>query len=418
MYFQVVKHIHAKDTIEEAPPLGPHRNRPAASPGNSPVSPVVLGTLGNHGMFQQLQVSKPLKLWWKIQTVSVFHTEKNQLYIQWRWLVTYKILKEPIFCSKKRPPWLYHSDPSRRTPGRSWAFVPPAPDMSNGDVGQITGMSQKKRKASIWEKKTKMCLKTISQLIFKGVKRVFVWALENEHGNGLSCLFCTIKITVYQIGTFPKTPRTKWYKSPRPPRWAWDRETPKPWRFGHFPMVSFHDCLSLDWNVGMFFHPSEFLIKINDTINKSIRTHQSQLLHQSEQLKKKQIPPSANSSEIGRKKKGWFGGQVFMNVQGQRCDLSTSQSTLHDSNWEHPAFYCGYRLQFLSFTMGHYGRSSMGYSWPGMSKVYIISAQSTPLRSLSPYSLSRCFLNSGYPCVDVSVRLILPASLIQSLRVY
>jgi len=63
MYFQVVKHIHAKDTTEEAPPLGPHRNRPAASPGNSPVSPVVLGTLGNHGMFQQLQVSKPLKLW-------------------------------------------------------------------------------------------------------------------------------------------------------------------------------------------------------------------------------------------------------------------------------------------------------------------------------------------------------------------
>lgn len=134
----------------------------------------------------------------------------------------------------------------------------------------------------------------------------------------------------------------------------------------------------------MFFHPSEFLIKINDTVNKSIRTHQSQLLHRFEQLKKKQIPPSANSSELGRKKKGWFGGQVIMNLQGQRCDLSTSQSTLHDSNCEHPAFYCGYRLQFLSFTMGHYGRSSMGYSWPGMSKVYIISAQSTPLRSLSP----------------------------------
>ena len=43
----------------------------------------------------------------------------------------------------------------------------------------------------------------------KGVKKVFLWALENEHGNGLSCLFCNIKITVCQIGTFPKTPRTK-----------------------------------------------------------------------------------------------------------------------------------------------------------------------------------------------------------------
>lgn len=209
MYFQVVKHIHAKDTTEEAPPLGPHRNRPAASPGNSPVSPVVLGTLGNHGMFQQLQVSKPLKLWWKIQTVSVFHTEKNQLYIQWRWLVTYKILKEPIFCSKKRPPWLYHSDPSRRTPGRSWAFVPPAPDMSNGDVGQITGMSQKKRKASIWEKKNpKMCLKTISQLIFKGVKRVFLWALENEHGKVVLPVL-QHKDNSLPNWDIPKTPRTK-----------------------------------------------------------------------------------------------------------------------------------------------------------------------------------------------------------------
>lgn len=34
----------------------------------------------------------------------------------------------------------------------------------------------------------------------------------------LSCLFWTIKLTVYLFGTFPKPPRTKWYKSPRPPR--------------------------------------------------------------------------------------------------------------------------------------------------------------------------------------------------------
>ena len=113
-------------------------------------------------------------------------------------------------------------------------------------------------------------------------------------------------------------------------------------------------------------------------MNKSIRTHQSQLLHQSEQLKKNRFPLLRIHLSLVEERKDDSGVKLLW------CDLSTSQSTLHDSNWEHPAFYCGYQLQFLSFTMGHYGRSSMGYSWPGMSKVYIISAQSTPLRSLSP----------------------------------
>lgn len=147
--------IHAKDTIEEAPPLGPHRNRPAASPGNSPV---------HHGMFQQLHGIQAWKNPWKFKFWN--YDEKSICFSVSHWRISY-ISSEGGWSPTKfwrilslqpeKPPWLYHSDPSRRTPGRSWAFVPPAPFFP----GRCRSSQEcpKRNAASHLEKKTSMRLK-------------------------------------------------------------------------------------------------------------------------------------------------------------------------------------------------------------------------------------------------------------------
>ena len=143
MYFQVVKHIHAKDTIEEAPPLGPHRNRRAASPGNSPVSPVVWEPLGIMACFNNFKFQNPWN-YGENRSVSVFHTELSAIYpVKVAGHLQNSVRN--LFLQPEKPPWLYHSDPSRRTPGRSWAFVPPAPFVKRR-CRSITGMSRNERR--------------------------------------------------------------------------------------------------------------------------------------------------------------------------------------------------------------------------------------------------------------------------------
>ena len=154
MYFQVVKHIHAKDTIEEAPPLGPHRNRPAASPGNSPVSPVVWEPLGIMACFNNFKF-QTLETMVKNRSVSVFHTELSAIYpvkvaghLQ-NSEGTYLLQRDHLGCTiairreghREGHEHLYH-----------------LPRFVKRRCRSITGMSQKKRKASIWEKKKRRCV--------------------------------------------------------------------------------------------------------------------------------------------------------------------------------------------------------------------------------------------------------------------
>ena len=188
MYFQVVKHIHAKDTIEEAPPLGPHRNRPAASPGNSPVSPVVWEPLGIMACFNNFKFQNPWNYGEKSKLFQCFHTELSAIY-------PVKVAGHlqnsegtKTSSQKQNIGHLGCTIAIRREGHREGhEHLYHLPRLSNGDVGQITGMSETKG-VHLGEKKSEDVSENNGQLNLKVSKGCFFGLLKMNME--MVCLAC------------------------------------------------------------------------------------------------------------------------------------------------------------------------------------------------------------------------------------